>query len=128
MAKNFDLSRIRPEMDTFTDEDGKTYDVRSSLMLSPREKAVMSRLADGVKNDMKVLERGDNEHVSEVVLKRTRKMIGILVPSMPTKRLDELTSPEMDAFMEWWGSVNSEAREERLADPAIDGIDDEAGE
>lgn len=128
MAKNFDLSRVRPETDTFTDVDGKTYEVRSSLMLSPREKAAMQRLTNGVVSDMKTLEKGDNERISDLVLKRTRKMIGLLVPSMPAKRLDDLTSEQMDAFMEWWGHVNGEAREERLAAPAIDGDDDIEGE
>jgi hypothetical protein len=129
MPSNFSLASIVPEHDTFTDLDGKEYNVRSVREFSAIEMTEVARLERKVRKAQKRVEDSaeiEDDEQSDKSLYKAQDLltdaingiVAILVPKLPEERVREIDFAYKFHFMEWWKNQQPQAP---AADPNVNG-------
>lgn len=110
MAKNFSLSSLVPDPSTFTDTDGKKYDVRTPKLLGAVDYAKINRLQRDLPKSLEKLTEVDAEDVdaaeraAQEVDDHLNAFVKLLVPELPMERIRKIEFGYKTAFLDWWRS------------------------
>ena len=108
MAKNFSLSSILPEADTFTDRTGKKHDVLAGRTFGTLEHARLNKFQRDIAKLQDQLDKTDDE--DEMVRIATDqesvvdRFIQMVVPTLPDDQLNTTKLFEKLQFMNWWAA------------------------
>jgi hypothetical protein len=108
MAKNFSLSSILPEADTFTDRTGTKHDILAGRTFGTLEHARLNKFQRDIAKLQDRLDKTDDEDEmvriateQENVVNRFVKMV---VPTLPDDQLNTTKLFEKLQFMYWWAA------------------------
>jgi hypothetical protein len=108
MAKNFSLSSILPEADTFTDRTGAKHDIQPGRTFGTLEFARLNKFQRDIAKLQDKLDKTDDEDEmvriaieQENVVNRFVKMV---VPTLPDDQLNTTKLFEKLQFMNWWAA------------------------
>lgn len=108
MAQNFSLIDLIPEPDTFTDKDGKVYEVKSARDFGAKEIAKLTRLQKQIERasgDLADVTEDDLEAAEQAAAaldQAVDELFGTLVPELPADRRSQIPLNHRMSFLSWW--------------------------
>ena len=106
MAKNFSLSAVVPEADTFTDRTGTKHDVLAGRTFGTLEFARLNKFQrDIAKLDTRMGETDDETEMEAIAKEQetiVNRFVKMVVPSLSEEQLNEIKLFEKIQFMTWW--------------------------
>lgn len=111
MSKNFNFGELVREPDTFTDVDGKVYEVRSSVDLGAADMARARRVQNQLNSHMDRLEKHpDDERAATGIDDAVDQLLSIAIPGMQIERLRAMTLGQKQAILDWWNAAQAERK------------------
>ena len=106
MAKNFSLSAVVPEADTFTDRNGTQHDVLAGRTFGTLEFARLNKFQrDIAKLDTRMSETDDETEMEAIAKEQetiVNRFVKMVVPSLSEEQFHFIQLFEKIQFMTWW--------------------------
>ncbi|HRF47000.1 MAG TPA: hypothetical protein PLC98_05175 [Anaerolineales bacterium] len=101
---NLNFADIKPQTDTFTDEDGKQYEFLSSAAFGPVEVARINKLQQEFNRLNKLVGSGGEKALTaaEKMLGVSSDLIGLILPGLPKARREKFSAGQTLAVLEFW--------------------------
>lgn len=101
---NLNFADIKPEADTFTDEDGKQYPFLGSAAFGPVEVARINKLQQEFNRLNKLVGAGGEKSLAaaERMLGVSSDLLGVILPSLPKARREKFSAGQTLAVLEFW--------------------------
>ncbi len=118
---NLNFADIKPQADTFTDEDGKEYPFLSSAAFGPVEVARINKLQQEFNRLNKLVGSGGEKSLAaaEKMLAVSSDLLGLVLPGLPKARRNQFSAGQTLAVLEFWTKSAGAQRRPQSGVPAV---------
>ncbi len=104
-----DFSELIPTRHKFKDEDGTEYEFRSRRDFGATEYTGLKKTANVAQAaiDRIDAEAGDEDRAAQEVDDSYRKIIALILPDLPSERLQALSFGQMNAVFKFWEKADT---------------------
>ena len=111
MPRNFNLSSLVQEHDTFTDVDGAVHDIRNQADLGITEMARAQKIQSGLPTWMEQLAKNPSaDTIAARIEQAINDLVLIIVPTMGAERVAAMTLGQKQALLDFWSQGQKQRR------------------
>lgn len=118
---NLNFADIKPQADTFTDEDGKQYEFLSGAAFGPVEVAKINKLQQEFNRLNKLAGSGKEGALTaaEKMLAVSSSLLALVLPGLPKARREKFSAGQTLAVLEFWTKSAGAQRRPQNGVPAV---------
>lgn len=114
-----DFSKLVSSTETFTDVDGAVHTFKAPVEFGALEMARLNKAKKGIDEAMKALgEDGTDEDAAQKFERSVNLMLSVILPTLPTERIAQLTLGQKAQITEYWGKANGVKAQAPTSAPA----------